>query len=160
MTVSSIYAGRLERFIANLIDTAILVVLAGMAATFFISTDTSGKAVMAPVSLLVIFLLNAAYYTAFISSSWQASPGQRIMNMYVRKVDGRKLTQRDALERFLAYALPGLPMYASFLPESVAPMLAIWLSVFWFAPILTHPQRAGLHDKLCHTRVVTGRINP
>lgn len=160
MTVSSIYAGRIERFFANLIDTAILIVLAGFAATFFISTGADGKAVMAPISLLIIFLVNTAYYTAFESSSWQATPGKRIMNMYVRKVDGRKLNQRDALERFLAYALPGLPMYASFLPESVAPMLVIWLSVFWFAPILTHPQRAAMHDKICHTRVVVGRVKP
>jgi uncharacterized RDD family membrane protein YckC len=159
MTKTITYAGRLERLFANLIDTLILFVPASIVALMLSSPGADGEPVVAPASLLIIFLINLGYYTFFTSGAWQATPGKRMLNMHVIRVDRQPITQRDALERFLAYVLPSLPMYASFLPSSVAPMLVIWLSIFWFAPILSHPQRAGFHDKLCRTRVVSGRAS-
>lgn len=158
MTTSYTYAGRLERLFANMIDTLILFIPASIIAVAFSDMGSDGQPVVSPVSLPLIFLLNAAYYTVFTGGSWQATPGKRIMNMHVIRTDHRRLSQRDAIERFLAYVLPSLPMYASFLPAHIAPMLTVWLSIFWFVPILTNPMRAGVHDKLCHTRVVIGRV--
>lgn len=151
------YAGRLERLFANLIDTLILFVPAAMVYSLTATTNAEGELEPADISMLIVFLVHMAYYTAFTSSSWQATPGKRLFNMYVIRTDRQRLTQRDALERFLAYVLPSLPMYASFLPQSLGAMATLWLSIFWFVPILTHPQRMGIHDKICRTLVVTGK---
>lgn len=152
------YSGRTERLLANLVDTIILFLPASLVAALTAGTDANGNPTVAPVSLLVVFCVNLIYYTAFTSGPWQATPGKRLLGLYVIRADRRSLTQRDALERFLAYSLPSLPMYASFMPSDFAPMVTLWLSVFWFAPILTHPMRLGVHDKLCNTRVVVGKV--
>ena len=145
-----IYAGRLERMFANMIDTLILLVPSGVCASIL-----GGS----PVTLLAAFLCNMVYYTAFHGSHWQATPGKRILNMHLIHVNGKPLTQRDALERFLAFILPSLPIHLSFLSQNTAMVLVVWLSVFWFSPILFRSDRAGLHDRICDTRVIVGRVN-
>ena len=157
MTKSLVYAGRLERLFANLIDTLILFVPATVVAVLTSSADAAGELQPSPVGMVVVFLVHMTYYTAFTAGRWQGTPGKRLLNMYVIHTDHSRMTQRDALERFLAYVLPSLPMYSSFLPQNIAPMIVIWLSLFWFVPILTHPQRMGFHDKLCRTLVVSGK---
>ena len=140
-----------ERLFANLIDSLILLVPSAAIAQDF--SDAKGAV------LLPLFALNMAYVVGFLSSSWQATPGKRLLNIYVIHADGSRLSPRDALERFLAFILPSLAMYSTILSETTAQMLTIWLSMLWFVPILTTPERTGLHDKLCHTRVVAGRAD-
>ncbi len=144
-----IYAGRLERLFANLIDTIILILPGGLLSAML---DADGLA------MLGMFIMSAAYYTHFTASAWQATPGKRLLGIYVIRTDYRMLSQRDALERFLAYTIPSLPIYASFISPEIAPLLVFWLSLFWFAPILFTPERVGLHDRLCHTRVLVGKV--
>jgi hypothetical protein len=62
------------------------------------------------------------------------------------------------VERFLAYSIPGLPLYASFMDASAGMMLTFWLSLFWFFPILITLERVGMHDRLCSTRVMVGKV--
>lgn len=143
------YAGRWDRLFANLIDSAILLLPAVFMAALLRHEG---------LATLATFLLSLAYSTHFNASNWQATPGKRLMNMYVIRTDRRRLSQRDALERFLAYSLPSLPLYASFIPENIAPLLVFWLSIFWFFPIILTPERTGKHDQLCNTRVIIGRV--
>jgi len=147
--LSHIYAGRLERLFANLIDS-IFLVLIGSVVT--LSLESEGLVV------LITFLISLGYYTHFTSSSWQATPGKRLLNIYVIRTDNRALTQRDAVERFLAYSIPGLPLYASFMDAGTGMMLTLWLSLFWFFPILITLERVGMHDRLCSTRVMVGKV--
>lgn len=143
------YARWFERLFANLIDTLILLVpSAALASTF---GDAKGPL------LIALFTLNIGYGVGFLSSSWQATPGKRLLGIYVIRADRSKLTPRDALERYLAYTLPSLPLYTSLLPENSAAIAVLWLSLFWFIPILTTPERTGMHDKLCRTRVIIGK---
>lgn len=144
------FAGRFERLLANLVDTFLLFVPAVLLA----SAGGTGS----PLALIGGFLCNVAYYTAFTSGQWQATPGKRLFNLYVVKLNGQKLSQRDALERFLGYIIPSLPLYLTRLPEGVIGTIAIYLSLAWFAPVLFRPDRAALHDLLCRTRVVVGRL--
>ena len=144
------YAGRPERFLAYLIDTIFLLIAAAILTTII------GKEAYA---IPITFLTSLAYYTHFLASRWQATPGKRMLNIYVARLDRQPLTKRDALERFLAYSLPSLPMYASFIPEGTSSILAVWLSVFWFFPILVTPERIGMHDRICRTRVLTGKVD-
>ncbi len=143
------YAGRLERFLAYLIDAIILLVpsmlLVGLMGA--VSSVT-----------LASFLINLVYYTYFTASHWQATPGKRLLGIYVARADRQPLSQRDALERFLAFILPTLPLYTSLLAENTAPMIVVWLSVVWFSPILFTVERMGLHDRLCNTRVMMGKV--
>ncbi|MES2984572.1 MAG: RDD family protein [Pseudomonadota bacterium] len=143
-------AGRLERLFAYLIDTILGLIAASIAGQLLAPTG---------LALIGAFCGFAAYYTLFTASAWQATPGKRLLSIYVIRADGRPLTKRDACERFLAFMLPNLPVYTSFIPATIAPILVVWLCLFWFAPILFSPTRQGFHDRLCHTRVIVGRTN-
>jgi uncharacterized RDD family membrane protein YckC len=149
MRASLVYAGRLERLLAYLIDTIILVVPA-----MYFASILHGDAIATPLC----FLASMAYYTYFTASRWQATPGKRLLGIYIIRTDNRMLTYRDGAERFLAFMLPSLPMYASFIPANVAPGLSLTLSIVWFASILYTEERVGLHDRICHTRVLIGRV--
>lgn len=158
MRTSLIYAGRGERFLAYLLDMLFILVPVRLAAELFISTGTNGEPIVAPVFFVVMFLINAAYYTYFTASRWQATPGKRLLGMYVIRTDHQRLGLSNALERFLAFTLPFMPVYVSFIPSDVAKMLAMMLVIYWFLPILYTPQRVGVHDRLCRTRVLIGRV--
>lgn len=150
MIASFQYAGRFERLFANIIDTVIMVVPNAVLMT-----------IGGPGSLLATLgtlLCTLVYFTAFTASDWQATPGKRMLGIYVRRVDGRRLTQRDALERVLAYMLPTLPLYTSLLPEGSAGALTLWCVIVWYAPVLIRDDRAAVHDLLCGTRVVVGKV--
>lgn len=144
------YAGRLERVLANLIDTIIMLV-----PTFLLATIMAGNNGLA---MLAVFLINGFYYTHFTASAWQATPGQRLLSVYVIRRDGRLITQREALVRFLAFILPTLPLYTSLIPEQIAQVMALWLIVVWFAPILFTEERIGMHDRICDMRVMAGKL--
>ena len=146
--VPFLLAGRLERLFAYLIDTLLLVLPSGLVVSL---VGTGGEGMLAG------FMCNLAYFTGFISSPWQATPGQRLLAIQVVHRDGSKLDRLDALERFLAYTIPMLPMYASFLDPKIAPAITVWLTCVWFLPILIRADRAGMHDMLCGTRVIVGK---
>lgn len=158
MRTSRIYAGRGERFLAYLLDMLFILIPVRLAAELFISTGPNGEPVVAPVFFIVMFLINASYYTYFTASRWQATPGKRLLGMYVIRTDHRPLSLANALERFLAFTLPFLPVYVSFIPSETAKMLAMLLVFYWFLPILYTPERVGMHDRFCRTRVLIGRV--
>lgn len=142
------YAGRVERLFANLLDTLFLM-LPNIALVNLLGGE--GPA------LLAGFAAYGVYYTYFVSSAWQATPGKRLLNIYVVMEDGSKPQLVHAFERFIVYVLPTLPLYTSVLPTHAAQTLFLWLNVMWFAPILYTPERRGVHDTLVGTRVVTGK---
>jgi uncharacterized RDD family membrane protein YckC len=148
MTVT--YAGRLERFFSHLLDTTGLLILK------FLLIQSFGQD---GIILLIGFVLDMAYYTYFLASSWQATPGQRLLSIYVKRTNGMAIDRNAAAYRFIVFILPGLPLYASFIPEPVGQSLAAVLLVFWFAPVLFTEQRAGFHDQLTRMRVVVGRAD-
>ena len=143
-----IFAGRLERFFAYLLDTIILF------APKFLLIGLFGNSGLVPI---LAFLCDAAYATMFVGSHWQATPGQRILNIYIVRESGHRLGNSAALERYLAYVLPSLPLYTSLLPDDVGRSIAGMLIMAWFGPILFTPERTGVHDMLCKTRVIVGR---
>ena len=149
------YAVWYLRMFGYLIDAVLVLIPSALSVALMGMTEIDGVLTPAPASVLVVFLINAAYYIAFTSGRWQATPGMRLMGIRLIRLDGRNLSQRDALERFLALVLPSLPFNASFLPETLAQNLAACLCILWFAPILT--TRVGMHDRLCHMRVINGR---
>lgn len=143
-----VYAGRAERFLAYLIDV-ILLIGAGELLARLMGGGT--------ITLLANFLFQAFYYTHFTASHWQATPGQRITGLHVVRIDRKPLRIPDALERFLVFLFPILPLYVSFIPLDIVRVLCTWLVMVWFLPILFTEQRIGMHDRICGQRVVAGK---
>ena len=154
------YARWYERLVAYVLDVLILLLPSAMLVGALGTVNANDELIPAPETTALIFLINMAYYTFFTGSRYQATLGMRAMNIHIVRLNGRKLTQLEGLERFLAFSLPSLPVYASFLPENVAQPLVVMLSMYWFLPILSTPTRAAIHDRLCHMRVITGKAAP
>jgi len=152
MAVKFIYAGRIERLFANLLDTLILIV-PSLLMVELLGDDQQGPLVLA------LFTMNFIYDVSFTSGKWQATPGKRLLNMYVIHKDGSPMRVSHAAERYLAFVMPSLPIYTSLIPPETAQILVLWLSFLWFMPILATVERTGIHDMMCHTRVITGKAD-
>ena len=138
-------ASRLERFFAFIFDYFMVVIL------------SVGVASVVPYAVLVLYsmlICSIIYYTIALASSWQATPGQRLMQLRVVKLDGRLLTERDALERFLAFYIPFLPIYLSIAPLETLGTISTALMIAWFLPILLRDDHRGMHDLICNTNVL------
>tara|TARA_B100000989_G_scaffold296171_1_gene278830 strand:- start:1338 stop:1799 length:462 start_codon:yes stop_codon:yes gene_type:complete len=143
------YAGFVPRFMAVVLDTLILYPLAAILA------GVMGGATL--LSAIALLLLQGFYYALFLSGPWQATPGKRLLKLYVVFEDGSKLNAEAGFARFLAYSMPGMPMYATVLDTDTVFMLVLWLCFAWFLPITFTQQRTGMHDLLCRTRVINGK---
>ncbi len=138
----------LQRFAAKILDELIII------ACLFICA----KLLQAPaIVVLLSFLIPLCYHAYLHASILQATYGEQIMKLHVVTDDGARLSLRKSLERSLAYALPSLPAYSSLDQESIVPLL-MFLVFVWFIPILFSKHAKGLHDILCGTRVVAGKL--
>ncbi len=144
------YAGRLERFFAYLLDTLVLL----LPKMFLIANLGTGG-----LTSILSFLFDAAYHTLCLSSGWQSTVGQRLLSVHVVRMNRKPFDTAAALERYIAYFLPSLPVYSSLFSPQIGQALTGGLVIFWFAPILFTSERTGIHDQLCNTRVVTGRAD-
>lgn len=82
------------------------------------------------------FLVQIAYQWYFLTRQDGQTPGKRIMNLKVIKVDGSPLTDSDAIIRTVGYYI------------NSAILMIGWLIA------LFDSNRQGLHDKLASTYVV------
>ena len=105
------YAGFWIRTIASLIDRFILSLIFGLIASirptqFLIFPDPNTPAPpdaklpeflsslphLTSSGFLVLLLTMGIYYVVFESSSWQATPGKRVLRLYVTDLTGRPIT--------------------------------------------------------------------
>jgi uncharacterized RDD family membrane protein YckC len=89
---------------------------------------------------IVGLVVTIAYNVYFNSGSWQATPGKRICGIHIIREDGRRVTGLLALGRYLAYIISSLPLGIGFL-------IVAWTK-----------EKKGLHDMICGTRVVYGKL--
>jgi uncharacterized RDD family membrane protein YckC len=61
-----------------------------------------------PAVLLSLALVGCLYYTLFEASPWQATPGKKILRLYVADLSGRRVSFGRALLRNLARQLSGI----------------------------------------------------
>jgi uncharacterized RDD family membrane protein YckC len=111
------FAGFWLRAIACLIDTFLILVIFVSAASLFPSTfdklipanPASLTELPQPPPILVVVLaaMICVYYTIFEASVWQATPGKRLLRLYVTDLNGKRITYRRALVRNLARQLSG-----------------------------------------------------
>jgi uncharacterized RDD family membrane protein YckC len=110
------------------------------------------------LNALANLLVTGLYCVAFTCGRWQATPGKRLLNLYVTDKWGKALQPKQATARYLAYLMPSLPMYSS-LQGNTAEMMVLCLGILWFSPVIWTVQKTGVHDMLCDTRVRVGKIN-
>jgi uncharacterized RDD family membrane protein YckC len=120
-----VYAGFWLRTAAFLIDNIILgfvftIVMASRPAAFIENFDMNAmpfKAIphFTPLGIVVVYLIVWIYFTFFEASAWQATPGKRILQIYVTDLGGRRLTLARAALRNIARLLSGIVLVGYFL---------------------------------------------
>ncbi|HRY04318.1 MAG TPA: RDD family protein [Beijerinckiaceae bacterium] len=83
-------------------------------------------------------LIYAAYYTLFLVSPYQATPGKLLFGMHVARADGAPITMADALKRCTCYLLDALTLSWGYLLS------------------FSNDDRRALHDRICDTDVLDG----
>jgi uncharacterized RDD family membrane protein YckC len=144
------YAGFWIRLAAYLLDYTILTVVSVAAlliaggAAFLITRSTDATIESLQTHEVVLFLgttlLGFFYYVYFVRGPWQATPGKRICGIHITRGNGRAITAWRALGRTFAYILSAIPLGIGF------------LMIGWT------DQKKGLHDIVCDTRVVYGKL--
>jgi uncharacterized RDD family membrane protein YckC len=142
------YAGLVTRFVAFTLDCGIVTgvaVVVGAAVALVLDVlpvahDT--KTVIVAAGGVAYALWATGYFVAFWTATGQ-TPGDRVMRIVVRRLDGATLKPRHALVRLVGILL-SLPL----------------LIGFW--PILFTERRRGLHDWLAGTvvRLAPGPAGP
>jgi len=120
-----VYAGFWLRAVAYVIDTVIISIPFGLVAglypsLFFPNFDPHAPirfplAQPAPLALAVVMVGFWLYSAAFESSSWQATPGKRILRLYVTDMHAHRVTFLRALGRNLAKQISGFVLIGYFL---------------------------------------------
>jgi uncharacterized RDD family membrane protein YckC len=97
-----VYAGFWLRAVAFLIDTFILSSIFALVASTHLSEliifpDANTRSILAVPRLtlpgfLLLFVIMWIYYGFFEASSWQATPGKRVLRLYVTDLAGQRIT--------------------------------------------------------------------
>lgn len=119
------YAGFWLRAFAFVIDNLIMgfvftILIASDPAAFLINPDLTAMPLklvppFTPLGFLVIYLMMWLYFTAFEVSAWQATPGKRILRIYVADLRGQPLTLARAALRNVARLISGLVLVGYFI---------------------------------------------
>jgi uncharacterized RDD family membrane protein YckC len=130
-----IYAGFIIRLVATILDTIFLLPIALIFYFFGDAKETLS------LGNLFSYLFSLAYVAYFLGGPYQATPGKRLLGIYVAKSNNEKLTKARAMARagasLLSFAILGLG----------------------FITIIFTKEKVALHDFICNTRVFYGRKN-
>jgi len=145
------YAGFWARCGAYLIDTIFVslgfvfcqVVLGLIGVSVYRYDQFQGPGAFFAVVLLLFYpasvIAALLYVTLFSCGRWQATPGKRLVGIYLMRADGGRLTFGRSLGRTFATLLSSLTFGIGF-------MMVGWTD-----------QKRGLHDMICDTRAVYGK---
>lgn len=149
------------RLVALIIDGIILGLISGAVSSLLgigfvgwygVGPDTFRLDIGFGVGWLIYVLLNAAISGAYFVYSWthgNATPGQRILNLEVRKAaDGTPIAQDQAIKRWIFLVLPVI----NSIP--VLGFLVALYNLFLAYTTYADPAKQGFHDKQAGTVVV------
>ena len=178
-----IYAGFWRRLISMLIDTLILFPV--LYVLLFVLPLVPNYAAKVVIGQLVWFL----YFAGFESSSWRATPGRRIMSLYLVLETGGAVSFAKAAMRYIIFALPSVPylvftatpLYQKLIelplliqaraPITPEHLQALKLTQFTSygalagmillttLPIVFTKQKTAVHDLLMKTRMKKGKFS-
>jgi uncharacterized RDD family membrane protein YckC len=116
--VRTTYAGFWLRALAYLIDTVFVSAAFGLVAAFYpaaflkfpdaTTISLTSLPQLTPLAIGLTILVVWLYYAFFEASVWQATPGKRILRLYVTDLNGRPLTFARATMRYFAKLISGL----------------------------------------------------
>jgi uncharacterized RDD family membrane protein YckC len=141
------------RFVALAIDAGIHFVVVNL-----IMRATDGDTVLFAMDARVpVFTLAwAALYEVGFLLLWSATPGKRLLRMYVAGSDGERVRLLNAAVRVAAFHL----FFVTFFVEGEVVRTWGWLFVVLLLTsltmALTDPQRRALHDRIAGTMVLRG----
>lgn len=171
-------ASRFKRILANIIDsilvsipaTALMVILIFLC---FITDNTEHLATLS-FKFFSFFVILAAslYFALFESSKYQASPGKKLLNLYVCNTDNQKLSFMRALSRYLLLTVSGgLPMCflqltSNTMTDYISKVESYnWLLLIGFLwgiaclmPVFFTKDRRTLYDMLSSSRVCSRKL--
>jgi uncharacterized RDD family membrane protein YckC len=145
------YAGFWIRFVAKLIDIAILVGFSLLLARFFGGNSVSlalldpndpamvMNFLMHELTLLLVNIVIALAYDWFFLAKYEATPGKLLFGLKVVRSDGSKLTTGRIIGRHFAEFINGLILYIGYV-----------IAAF-------DDEKRALHDHICDTRVIHWR---
>lgn len=141
--ISGKYAGFWIRVAALLLDYLILFIGNIVIALLIFLPFGSSKTNMNDLQIInsvsdFIFLIS--YFGYFIGSKWQATPGKRICGIYIVRENGKPVSPTLCIGRYFAYFLSSIILGFGFL-------MVAWTD-----------QKKALHDIVCGTRVVYGKL--
>ena len=130
------YAGFWWRTLTAVIDIFIVWVAAVVVAPIaFSMPDTSTADEISDVASSLGMLLNWLYFTIFESSSWQATPGKKMLGLYVTDERQQRLSFGRANGRYWSKSISTLVLGIGFLMVGFT------------------KRKQGLHDKIAKTLV-------
>jgi len=119
------FAGFWLRAAAYLIDTVLISLVFGLIASFYPSTfikfpDTASTSLsslpqLTPIAFGITLTATWFYYTMFEASIWQATPGKRVMRLYVADLSGQRVTFARAAARNVAKMISSLTFLVGYL---------------------------------------------
>ena len=147
----SAYAGFWIRFVAYVIDIIVLAIGCGIVQRILIGsmfgTPRFGEGISIDIGVLapligvavVVQLVGSACYEGFFVAKLGATPGKMVIGTKVVRADGSPVTLGLAFGRYFAKILSGMVLCIGFIMVGF------------------DSQKRGLHDLICHTRVVKNR---
>ena len=136
-------AGFWIRACAYIIDAILLTILqllVTFAAVGVVGVDLRPGSSASVFVKYMPYLAIIAYFVMFNCGAWQATPGKRVLGIYIRRTDGHTITIAQALGRYFATGISMIPLGIGF-------FMAGW-----------NAEKKALHDILCGTRVVHGKL--
>ena len=137
------YAGFWKRFFAFLIDLVILAIPSIVIIYLLALTDQEPVWILIAIWLLPAYLLfGLLYFPLFEFQGWQATPGKRLLCIYVTNLDGQRISFPRAIARYFAKQLSG----------SASLFIGYLMAAFT-------EEKQALHDKVASTLVLDGKPN-
>jgi uncharacterized RDD family membrane protein YckC len=144
------YAGFWIRVGAYLIDMVfmMLLMLVPFAVFGIFAASVGGESTGSQVAVVIVGILLYAvllavvilYQVLTLGGRWQATPGKRLLGLYVITLSGRPVSRWLAVGRYLCYSVSAAVLYIGF-------MMIGWTK-----------EKRGFHDSICDTRVVYGKL--
>ncbi|ACN95905.1 MULTISPECIES: RDD family protein [Wolbachia] len=152
-----------RRFCAYLVDVAILLI-----PTLLIILLLEDSPLILHLSYMCVI---CSYFTYFISSKAQATPGQQLLNIYTINLDNSKIDLNLAFDRSTSqFFLPLLNSVAVILTEflqdqevlvnvlSALKVMIVLLTLYWYLVACFSKKKQTYHDMLFNTVVIKGTI--
>ena len=125
----------IDQIIMSVVGFAVLLLISNLSLTDYLASAMDVTAPFPWAEYLILFMLQAAYWS-FTIGTWGRTAGKALLGIKVVRVDGSRVGYLRSFVRYLAYFISWFTMGL----------------VFLIIPLT--PQKRGLHDLLCDTRVI------